>query len=202
MGCKISYVKRYQGEKGMSYIDDIKRYQPYNEQEEVDKRLILDFIKHNPDHLERENLTAHLTSSAIVVNPERTKVLFAYHNIFDSWSWLGGHNDGDPDLLKVAIKEVKEETGIGIVQPVLKEIFMIDAIYVMNHIKRGQYVPDHLHLNVAFLLEASEDQALVIKPDENQGVSWFRLEDVFDKITEPRMIPVYKKAFDKIKNLA
>ena len=32
-----------------------------------------------------------------------------YHNIYNSWSWLGGHADGETDLLAVALREVKEE---------------------------------------------------------------------------------------------
>lgn len=183
----------------MNYIETIENYQPYNEQELRDKALILQFINRNPDHLFRENLTAHLTSSAIVVNPERTKVLFAYHNIYDSWSWVGGHNDGETDMLKVAIKETKEETGIKEVRVLSEEIYMLDVIYVFNHIKNGVYVPDHLHLNVTYLLEADEEQTLVVKRDENQAVAWIGLEEVFEKISEPRMVPIYQKAFDKLK---
>ncbi len=183
----------------MDYIELIKKYQPFNEQEKVDKELILNFIEHNDDHLYRDNLAAHLTSSSIVINHDKTKVLFAYHNIYDSWGWLGGHNDGDPDLLKVAIKEAKEETGIEVVEPLIDDIFMVDVIYVENHIKKGKRVPDHLHLNVTYLLVANDQQPLIVKEDENQAVAWFELEEVFNKITEPRMVPVYQKAFDKIK---
>lgn len=185
----------------MTYIEQIKNYQPFNEQEEYDKNLILDFINKNPNNLYRENLAAHITSSAIVVNETMTKVLFAYHNIYDSWSWVGGHNDGDSNLLKVAIKETKEETGIKEVKPFSKDIFMLDVIYVENHIKNEKYVPDHLHLNLTFLLIADENQKLVIKPDENQAVQWIELDKVFDMISEPRMVPVYKKAFTKLKKL-
>ncbi|MDA3932453.1 MAG: NUDIX hydrolase [Tenericutes bacterium] len=185
----------------MKYIKDIENYQPYNEQEQMDKTLILNFIKNNSDHLYRENLAAHLTSSAIVINQDKTKVLFAYHNIYDSWSWVGGHNDGDDDLLKVAIKETKEETGIEEVNPYSEDIYMIDVIYVQNHIKNGKHVPDHLHLNVTYLLIANDNQTLTVKEDENQAVAWFELDDVFNKISEPRMIPIYKKAFDKLKSI-
>ncbi|MFW5889123.1 MAG: NUDIX hydrolase [Bacillota bacterium] len=185
----------------MNYIEQIKNYQPFNEQEKYDKKLILEFIESNANNLHRENLAAHITSSAIVVNKSMTKVLFAYHNIYDSWSWVGGHNDGDPDLLKVALKETKEETGIKKVKPYNDDIFMIDVIYVENHIKKDNYVPDHLHLNLTFLLVADETQKLVVKPDENQAVRWIELAKVFTMISEPRMVPVYKKAFTKLKKL-
>lgn len=176
-------------------------YRPKNEQESVDQQLILDFIDRNPDCLNRNNLVAHITSSAIIVNESMDKVLFAYHNIYQSWSWVGGHNDGNPDLLQVALEEAKEETGVHQIRPFSNDIFTIDAIYVGNHIKKGKYVPDHLHLNATFLLIADEDEIPVSKPDENQGVQWFQIADVLNHVTEPRMKPVYQKAFQEIERL-
>ena len=90
----------------------IKKYRPFNEQEEADKVLILDWIRNNKNAFFRENMVAHMTASAWVVNKDRSKVLMIYHNIYNSWSWLGGHADGETDLLAVAIREVKEEAGI------------------------------------------------------------------------------------------
>ena len=99
-------------------IDAIEKYRPYNEQEEMDKPLILNWIKNEKDAFLRENKIAHITASAWVVNKDRSKVLMVYHNIYHSWSWLGGHADGETDLLSVAIREVKEEAGISNVYPV------------------------------------------------------------------------------------
>ena len=93
-------------------IYDLERYCPFNEQEEKDKALILNWIKTNDNAFSRENAVAHITASAWVVNKDRSKVLMVYHNIYHSWSWLGGHADGETDLLAVAIREVKEEAGI------------------------------------------------------------------------------------------
>ncbi|MFA5466523.1 MAG: NUDIX hydrolase [Candidatus Izemoplasmatales bacterium] len=180
------------------YKKMFEEYQPYNEQEAKDKELIVSFIRNNVDVLDRENLAAHITASAFVVNQEMDKILFVYHKIYDSWSWVGGHNDGDPDLVKVAIKEAKEETGIEDVEPISESIFTIDVIYVPNHIKKGKYVPDHLHLNAAFLLIADENQNLVVNEQETSGVRWFKISEVLDYVSEPRMKPVYLKAFAKI----
>ena len=99
-------------------MNQIENYIPYNEQEEKDKALILEWIRQNENAFSRENKVAHMTASAWVVNPERDKVLMVYHNIYDSWSWLGGHADGETDLLSVALREVKEEAGITKVHPV------------------------------------------------------------------------------------
>lgn len=182
-------------------IEAFNSYQPKNEQEARDLALIIDFLNRNEDALDRTNLCAHVTSSAFVCNPSLTKVLFAYHHIYDSWAWVGGHNDGDPDLLKVAIKEAIEETGNQTIRPYMDEIFTVDVIYVKNHIKHGIYVPDHLHLNATFLLIADEDAEMKHNPREHKGLKWFDLDEVFHHISEERMIPVYKKAFEAIKNI-
>lgn len=104
-------------------VSQIRRYVPYNEQEEADKALILNWIEKNDDAFLRDNVVAHMTASAWVVDKDRSKVLMVYHNIYHSWSWLGGHADGETDLLAVAIREVKEEAGISDVRPVSEEIF-------------------------------------------------------------------------------
>ena len=104
-------------------MESIRAYQPFNEQEEMDKSLILNWIETQDDAFSRDNTVAHMTASAWVVNKDRSRVLMVYHNIYDSWSWLGGHADGETDLLAVAIREVKEEAGISCVRPVSEGIF-------------------------------------------------------------------------------
>ena len=111
-------------------INQIERYQPFNEQEEADKFLILQWIRENDNAFLRENTVAHMTASAWVVNKDRSKVLMVYHNIYDSWSWLGGHADGETDLLAVALREVKEEAGISYVRPVSEEIFSLESLTI------------------------------------------------------------------------
>ena len=89
-----------------------------------------------------------------------------YHNIYQSWGWTGGHCDGEEDVLSVAIRELKEETGITHVRPIQKEIFSLEIIGVDPHIKRGKQVASHVHLNTTFLLEVPETEKLHIKEDE------------------------------------
>ena len=93
-------------------INQIEDYKPFNEQEKMDKLLLLNWIRNNDNAFSRENTVAHMTASAWVVNKDRSKVLMVYHNIYNSWSWLGGHADGETDLLSVALREVKEEAGV------------------------------------------------------------------------------------------
>lgn len=182
-------------------IAQIEKYKPYNEQEQRDKAIILDWIKNNEDAFERSNPVAHMTASAWVVNKDRTKVLMVYHNIYNSWSWTGGHADGEIDLLSVAIKEVKEETGITNVKAVSSNIFSLESLTVDGHIKKGNYVSSHLHYNLTYLLEADSLEAVAIKEDENSGVAWFDLEEALAKSTEPWFVEhIYKKLNEKLKN--
>ena len=179
--------------------DQIEEYKPYNEQEEKDKRLILGWIRNNENAFSRENTVAHMTASAWVVNRERTRVLMVYHNIYNSWSWLGGHADGETDLLSVAIREVKEEAGISNVHPVSEEIFSMESLTVDGHVKKGKYVSSHLHLNVTYLLEADPKENVSVKADENSGVAWFSPEEALGKSTEPWFVEhVYKKLIHKV----
>jgi 8-oxo-dGTP pyrophosphatase MutT (NUDIX family) len=180
------------------WIEMIQNYKPVNEQEDLDKKQMLQFINQNKDVLNRTHLSGHFTSSAIIVNETMTKVLFIHHNIYKSWGWVGGHNDGDSDFLHVAIKEAKEETGLQQVKPVTNDIIGLDSIYVKNHIKHGAYVPDHLHFNITYLLMANEKDSVSIKEDENSGVKWFDLSQAIDAIDEPRMVPIYQKLFNYV----
>ena len=184
----------------MSVYEDIARYEPFNEQEMRDKAVILRFLEENDNAFLRENLIAHMTASAWVVNPLRDKVLMVYHRIYDSWSWTGGHADGEEDLLAVALREVTEETGVTHVRPVSKDIFSLETLTVDGHEKRGEYVPSHLHLNLTYLLEADDTEVLRVCEDENKGVDWFGLDEALRASTEPWFVKrIYGKLNEKLK---
>ncbi|SDG18977.1 NUDIX hydrolase [Desulfosporosinus hippei] len=185
----------------MDSIELIQKYVPYNEQEEKDKSIILNCLEVFEDVLTRNNKIAHFTSSAFVLNKARNKVLVVHHNIYNSWSWTGGHADGEKDLLAVAIKELKEETGVVNINLMTTGIFSLDILPVLGHIRRGEYVSPHLHLSAAFLIEADENDPLIVKEDENSGVKWILLEELIDYSNEPHMHKVYGKFISKIKEL-
>ena len=186
----------------MEIYEQIKAYCPWNEQERQDQAVILAFLDKNPDAFYRTNLLAHMTASAWVVNPQRSKVLMVYHRLYDSWSWAGGHADGEEDLLAVALREVREETGVQRLRPVTEEIYSLEVLTVDGHEKHGRYVLSHLHLNVTYLLEAEEDQPLRVCEAENSGVAWFSLADALSASTEPWFVErIYKKLNEKLKVL-
>lgn len=168
----------------MDIQSQIKEYRPFNEQEERDKTLILEALDSRKDLFNRDDSICHMTASAWVVNPARDKVLMVYHNIYHSWSWLGGHADGQKDLVSVAIREVKEESGLNDIKALSKDIFSLEVLTVDGHIKRGKYVSSHLHLNLTYLLEADDHDPLFVKPDENSGVRWFSLKEAVEASNE------------------
>lgn len=184
----------------MSLYHEIQKYTPVNRQEEQDQKLFLKYMENCSDYLDRENQIAHFTASIWTINPERTKTLMVYHNIYDSWSWIGGHADGMEDLRSVAMRELQEETGIRDAALFGGDIFSLESLTVNGHVKRGRYVPSHLHLNVTYLAEAREQEALIVNADENQAVKWWSFEDALRVPNEPWMIThVYKKLVEKCK---
>ena len=182
-------------------IEMLKKYIPYNEQEKEDIAIIIKAEEIFGDILNRTNPFCHLTSSAFVINKEHTKVLSAYHNLYQSWSWLGGHADGDDDMLYVAQKEVKEESSLQDFKLIGDGPISVEILPVSSHIKRGKYVASHTHLNVTYLFEADENQLIHIKEDENSNIGWIAFDELISRSTEPYMIPAYKKIIERIKQL-
>ncbi len=95
----------------MALYQDIASYHPFNEQEAADRHVMLRALKTNRFCFDRKS-QAHFTCSAWVVNPEKTQTIMVFHNIYNSWSWIGGHADGCSDLAAVALRELREETGV------------------------------------------------------------------------------------------
>ncbi len=183
----------------MELTRQIAAYTPVNEQEARDKALLLSWLESGRDIETRGNAAAHLTASAWVVSPDRQQVLMVYHNIYRSWSWMGGHADGNRDLLQVARKEVMEESGLRELKLLSPDPFSLEILTVDGHIKRGRYVTSHLHLNVTYLFEADPKQPLTAKPDENSGVAWFPVTELPQRVTEPWFLEwIYSKLCSKV----
>lgn len=184
----------------MDFINQIYSYTPRNEQEIQDKNVMIKYIEQYPHNiLLRDNEFAHITSSGFIMNSKLDKVLMIHHNIRNAWAWTGGHADGNCDLLHVAIKEAKEETGINNVVALTDKIAALDILPVYGHVKKGKYVSSHLHLSVAYILIASEEDELIVKEDENSAVGWFSLDKFTKEFFDENDVYLYNKLIEKAK---
>lgn len=179
----------------------VQNYIPYNEQEEKDKALILQQLSAD-NILTRKNHLAHLTVSAWIVSPDYQKVLMAYHNIYQSYAWLGGHLDGNADIVSVIKKEIQEESDLSEFQLIEDQLFSLEVLTVDGHVKNGQYVSSHLHLNLTFLCIANPDLPIHIRPSENSQIAWLEVDKIAQSVSEVWFMKhIYQKLIDKVKLL-
>lgn len=182
----------------MHFMKQLEDYIPINDQEASDKQTILQLWQLCRESLfTRANTFAHFTSSGFLLNPTADQTLMIHHNLYQSWGWTGGHADGETDLLKVACREAREETGIKLATPQSTSIASIDILPVLPHVKKGSYVGTHLHLNAAYILTVDETQPLRHNPDENSGTAWIDCTEIFIRCKEPHMHKVYEKLLQR-----
>ena len=180
----------------------IENYIPFNDQEKADKQSMLELL--NLDNcLLRDNIFAHFSASAFVVNEDFSKTLVVNHNILGGLIYPGGHADGAADLFSVALREVEEETGLT-VKPVFgNEIFAIHAAPILGHIKRGKYVSAHIHYDVVYLMPANtaDNDKLRIAEDENSEVKWIDLDETYGDKAVPSLRFAQEKIVNKLRSL-
>lgn len=179
----------------MDFLDLLQVYQPVCEQEHRAKeQMVLALSLLHEGAFVRHPLM-HLTASAFVVNERRDQTLMVYHHIYRSFTWPGGHADGERDLLVLALRETCEETGLSCdkLHPLQEGIASLDTLTVQQHTKHDKVVNAHLHLNAAFLLQADEHAPVHIKADENAAVRWLPIDGIETFSSEPHMWPIYRK---------
>lgn len=184
------------------YREEIEAYVPRNQQEAGDKEMMLEYLARFPDDLlTRRNQIAHFTASGFVVNADATRVLMAHHNLYKVWAWTGGHADGEADLLSVALREAREETGVVHIRPLSPALASLEILPVWGHVKRGEWVPAHQHLNLTYLLTADENDALHYREGENTGVAWLPADHLLELTCEWQMDGVYTKLLERAREL-
>lgn len=188
----------------MHYETLIKGYKPLTPEDQVIKENLMAYVEtFGHEVLYRRSTMAHLTASTVILNQSLEKMLMIHHKIYDTWTWQGGHADGEDDLLKVALKEAEEETGLqrtSVIQRDGQAIYRWDILPVQGHWKKGHYVAPHLHLNIAFILMAKEEDALKLNKEETSGLGWVPLDEVEKRAKEPEITPIYFSLIEEAKN--
>jgi 8-oxo-dGTP pyrophosphatase MutT (NUDIX family) len=131
------------------------------------------FVEAHEDCLCRTQLSGHLTGSAWIVNAAHTHTLLTHHRKLDKWLQLGGHADGDPDLLAVAMKEAQEESGLTKLRPVRSALFDVDRHWIPER----KHEPAHYHYDLRFLIEADPHERLTVT-NESKDLAWVELSRV------------------------
>ena len=150
----------------------INQYVPQHEEEILFQKDFLKLLQ-NPNAYLRDHLPGHITGSAFVLNPARSKVILLHHKNLDRWLQPGGHADGDEDILQVALRELEEETGLGGAKLLSPGIFDLD----IHPIPERKGFPAHLHYDVRFLFEADDRNQLIVS-DESLDVKWVALQEL------------------------
>lgn len=143
----------------------------YQEENGYVKRF-LELLEH-PRCFHRDHLPGHLTGSSWILNSTQDHVVLVHHAKLNKWLQPGGHADGDENLLRVALKEAQEETGLTRLQLFNNSFFDID----IHVIPAGKSFPDHEHFDVRFLFMADDKEALQIS-DESNDLQWIALKDL------------------------
>ena len=152
------------------------------------------FVEEHADCLLRSCAPGHLTGSAWIVSPDRTRTLLTHHHKLDKWQQLGGHADGDPDLLAVALREAREESGLTRLRVVVAAIFDLDR----HSIPARKSDPEHYHYDLRFMIEADPAEPLTIS-SESKDLAWVEIARVTALNPEESMARMVRKtkSFDR-----
>jgi 8-oxo-dGTP pyrophosphatase MutT (NUDIX family) len=154
-------------------LSELAAFRPGSGREAVMVRRTRRFIESYADCFERSQQLGHVTGSAWVIDLGREYVLLTHHMKLDRWLQLGGHADGDPDVLAVALREAMEETGLDTIRPLSRSIFDVDVHSIPS--RDGE--PAHFHYDIRFVFEAERTLPLR-KSAESKALSWVKLSEV------------------------
>ncbi len=169
-------------------IQILEDYKSVFPEEIAFKGRTLAFIKQYHNCFERSLEVGHITASAWLLNKNRTKALLMHHTKLDKWFQLGGHCDGNPNVLAVAIKEAQEESEIMNIAPISQEIFDIDIHLIPENKKEKA----HYHYDVRFLLCVTSDEK-ISQNQESKKLRWISRDKVNLPTDNPSVIRMFNK---------
>lgn len=171
-----------------SLIDLLRAYSSKFETERVYAAQFLELLEH-PNAFQRDHLPGHITGSSWIVDPSRNFVLLVHHGTLNKWLQPGGHADGEENVLKVALREAEEETGVKRFNILQEDFFDIDV----HPIPERAGFPEHLHYDIRFLFEVDKSEKVTVS-EESHDVAWVAVREL-DKLTHgnPSIIRMVQK---------
>jgi 8-oxo-dGTP pyrophosphatase MutT (NUDIX family) len=151
-------------------LDELHAYVPADARETRMRERLIAFITAHPDAFDRALAIGHVTASAWIVDPTRTRALLTHHRKLGKWLQLGGHADGDPDVRRAALREAQEESGLTSLRLVHERIYDLDV----HPIPARPGEPAHDHYDVRFALEADPNEPLIVS-SESKELAWIPL---------------------------
>ncbi len=144
----------------------------------------------------RDCFPGHVTSSAWIISRESGRALLTNHRKLGRWLQLGGHADGEVDVLASARREAEEESGLSDFRILPQgggcEILDLD----IHEIPARASEPLHQHHDIRFLLDVSEAQSIRHQEIESREVRWFSSGDVIARFDEEGLLRMARKAAD------
>jgi 8-oxo-dGTP pyrophosphatase MutT (NUDIX family) len=166
----------------------LAQYLPTNPEELKFKARIQQFMSDHPNCFERTLAIGHITASCWLLSADASRALLTHHAKLNAWFQLGGHCDGNPDVLAVALREAQEESGINAIEPVSRGIFDLD-IHTIPANSREQA---HDHYDIRFLLKVTSQEQPQAS-DESKALRWISK----DRADLPAHTPSILRMFDK-----
>lgn len=130
----------------------------------------------------------HLTGSAWILAPEGDAALLTHHRKLNLWVQLGGHADGELDLLAVARREGLEESGLPSLEPLALAPFDLD----IHRIPARGAEPAHEHFDIRFAFRAPS-RAVVVS-DESHDLAWVELDRMAEVTAEASIARMVRKS--------
>ena len=169
-------------------LDQLAAYQAAHPTESETVAQFIGFVRSQPECFERTLATGHITGSAWIVTPDGSEVLLTHHRKLDRWLQLGGHADGDPDVVAVALKEAQEESGLEEFELVGNGIFDLD----IHPIPARKNEPEHLHYDVRYIFRATGHTDFTVS-EESHDLRWVPIDEVQTLTTEESMLRMVRK---------
>ena len=161
-------MKRAEFRQVLSSLDLSHRYE-----EQACRRKMIELLDSCPNCFSRDAYPAHFTGSALVVSFDGARALLHHHRKLDRWLQMGGHCDGEEDVLSVAQREASEESGISGLVVASARPFDLD----IHEIPAFKGEPPHMHYDVRYVLIAPEGAEIRISSESNE-LRWFTGEEL------------------------